>query len=66
MEIRQSYNRLISTMGFPVLVRWHLYIESGPWFKLEAVMQWSFSMKTTSKDDGLKYKGGLSQRVKLT
>ena len=29
-EIRQSYDRLISTMGFPILVRWHLYIESGP------------------------------------
>ena len=27
VEIRQSYDRLISTMGFPVLVRWHLYIE---------------------------------------
>ena len=24
------YDRLISTMGFPILVRWHLYIESGP------------------------------------
>ena len=23
--------RLISTMRFPILVRWHLYIESGPW-----------------------------------
>ena len=30
MEIRQSYDRLISTMGFPILVRWHLYIESAP------------------------------------
>ena len=30
MEIRQSYDCLISTMGFPILVRWHLYIESGP------------------------------------
>ena len=30
MEIRQSYDRLISTMGFPILVRCHLYIESGP------------------------------------
>ena len=30
MEIRRSYDRLISTMGFPLLVRWHLYIESGP------------------------------------
>ena len=30
MEIRRSYDRLISTMGFPILVRCHLYIESGP------------------------------------
>ena len=30
MEIRRSYGRLISTMGFPILVRWRLYIESRP------------------------------------
>ena len=30
VEIRRSYDRLISTMGFPILVRKHLYIESGP------------------------------------
>ena len=30
VEIRRSYDRLISKMGFPMLVRWHLYIESGP------------------------------------
>ena len=29
-EIRRSYDRLISTMGFPILVRCHLYIEPGP------------------------------------
>ena len=29
--IWRSSDRLISTMGFPILVRWHLYIESGPW-----------------------------------
>ena len=29
MEIRRSYNCLISTMGFPILLRPHLYIESG-------------------------------------
>ena len=29
--MRRSYDRLISTKGFPILVRWHLYIESGPW-----------------------------------
>ena len=26
MQIRWSYDRLISTLGFPILVRWHLYI----------------------------------------
>ena len=30
VEIRRSYDRLISTMGFPIPVRQHLYIESGP------------------------------------
>ena len=36
VEIRRSYDGLISTMGFPILVRWHLYIESGPWIHLQA------------------------------
>ena len=27
---KSHYDRLISTMGFPILVRWHLHIESGP------------------------------------
>ena len=31
VEIRRSHDRLMSTMGFPIPVRWHLYIESGPW-----------------------------------
>ena len=31
VEIRRSYDRLISIMGFPIPVRQHLYIESGPW-----------------------------------
>ena len=30
VEIRRSFDSLISTMGFPILVRWHLYIESEP------------------------------------
>ena len=29
MQIKRSYDRLISTMGFPILVRRHLYFESG-------------------------------------
>ena len=31
VEIRRSYDRLISAMGFPILIRRYLYIESGPW-----------------------------------
>ena len=30
VEIRRSYVRLISTMGLPILIRWHFYIESTP------------------------------------
>ena len=33
VEIRRSYERLISTIGFPILVRWHLYIKSGAKFQ---------------------------------
>ena len=31
VEIRRSYDHLFSIMGFPIPVRRHLYIESGPW-----------------------------------
>ena len=34
MEIRRSYDRLISTMGFPILVRQYFYFESRPRFRL--------------------------------
>ena len=35
-QYRKSHfgDNLISTMGFPILVRWQLYIESGPWFPI--------------------------------
>ena len=42
MEIRRSYDRLISKMGFPMLVRWHLYIESAPrpqWVNILAILK---------------------------
>ena len=42
MEVRRSYDRLISTMGFPILVRWHLYIESGPCTYMGFAMPWPF------------------------
>ena len=41
MEIRRSYYRLISTVGFPILVRCHLYIESGPWCCLFSFFSYS-------------------------
>ena len=34
VEIRWSYDHLISTMGFPLLVWWHLYIGTGPWMQM--------------------------------
>ena len=42
--IRWSYHRLISTTGFPILVRWHLYIESGP-----SLQSTSASMKSSGR-----------------
>ena len=38
VEIRWSYDRLSSTMGFPILERWHLYIESGSWWLLPGLI----------------------------
>ena len=29
--MKQFHDHLISTMRFPVLKRWHLYLETGPW-----------------------------------
>ena len=37
VEIRRSYDRLISTMGFPILVRLHLYIDSRPWTPFKTI-----------------------------
>ena len=44
VEIRRSYDRLISTMGSPIPVRQHLYIESGPW----SAVQYMISVRNTS------------------
>ena len=32
VQIRRSYDRLISTLGFPLLERWHIYINSAHWW----------------------------------
>ena len=35
MEIRRSFDHLIPSIGFPILVRWHIYVESTPDFNLQ-------------------------------
>ena len=32
LKIRQLWDRLIFTMGIPILVKRHLYIETAPWY----------------------------------
>ena len=61
MEIRRSYGRLISTMGFPILVRWHLYIESGPW----ACVHWESSYHYTSPCLNVRVSGCEHDRLTL-
>ena len=51
MKIRWSYDRLISTMEFPITVRWDLYIELGPGHQ-----QWTFVFC----EQGVNYPGHLS------
>ena len=42
VEVRRSYDRLISIMGFHILVRQHLYIEPGPWLVRGMVHVWTY------------------------
>ena len=54
VETRQSYDHLISTMGFPLLVRWHLYIESGPWWSILIVLTgWKLTWLTVLANHAL-------------
>ena len=46
MEIRQSCDHLISTMEFPILVRRHLYIESGPWWCVNEMLHYWYMLAT--------------------
>ena len=41
-----SYDRLISTVGFPILVKRHLYIESGPRLQNSWWVMWQLSHRT--------------------
>ena len=48
VEIRWSYDHLISTMGFPILVRRHLYIESGPMSLAAMVLNMCYFCRVSS------------------
>ena len=52
VDIRQSYDRLISTMEFPILVRWHLYIGSGPWINIWTVWEKEFWLCNSHSNQG--------------
>ena len=58
VEIRRSYDRLISTMGFPILVRRHLYIEWGPTTHGIVLISWlckTCDVKHDGKAESLKH-----------
>ena len=43
LKIRWSRDHLIFNMGVPILVRWHLYIETAPWCQnRQLAIMWSF------------------------
>ena len=58
VEIRVSYDHLISTMGIPILIWWYFYFESGPGltpvqfqYGFELFCSWSILV------NGMKYQG---------
>ena len=58
VEIRGSQDHLISTIGFPILVRPHLYTESGPRFgqshRFESHWDWHPNITVlTTGDNGM-------------
>ena len=70
MGIRRSYDRLIVTMGFPILVRCHLYIESGPrtsWKNIHMILLCLASFWLLTNILGLLHwqSYGCSKRVRL-
>ena len=62
MEIRRSYDRLISTMGFPILVRRYLCIESGSWY---CVLQERIAGSTCECDGRIFIHYGVIKRTHL-
>ena len=46
--IRRSYDSLFSRVGFPILLRWNLYIKVGPWLPITNTIHWSNNMMTSS------------------
>ena len=45
MEIRLSYDRRISTMGFPILVRWHIFY----WIRALSIIYYQFHFPRVRK-----------------
>ena len=57
MQIRLSYDRLISTIGFPTLVRWQCYTTSGPCDHYLS-QRWCMSMRPLDHKDENEFKIG--------
>ena len=50
LKIRRSLDHLIFNMGIPILVRWHLYIETGPRSILVQIMVFHMPGKMPGND----------------
>ena len=59
LKIRRSWDRIIFNMGIPILVRWHLYIETAPrsWCHdiKHVMLLWPISMLDKKEMDGHDY-----------
>ena len=60
MEIRRSYDRLISTTGFSILIRRHLYIESRPRLRLCSSLRERWMLSPSGAIPGRLYDGNLA------
>ena len=67
VEIRWSYNHIIYTMGFPVLVSWDYYVETDCWMPTGLKMQWTglIVMERWAKYDMISWNIYLMPMLKL-
>ena len=52
-------------MGFPILVRWHLFIESGPWFFSKQLANNADDIPSTSDSISICYQPSCNQTVSI-